>query len=71
MHIKDAGEDGLLTSGRLAGYIGEEKLESRLIANGQNVQCLTWYASLGVHVHQLGGCVSYASIPDSYKWNGL
>lgn len=67
MHIKNACEDGLLPSCRLAGDIGEKELESRLIANGQYVQRLTGHATLGLHVHQLGGGIPYACIANSWK----
>lgn len=62
MHIENAGKDGLLPTRRLAGDIREEKLESSLIANGQNVERLTRYAAFGVHVHhpRIGG--SYSGI---------
>lgn len=52
MYIKDAGEDGLLTSCRVTGHIRKEKLELCFTANGQNVQSLTGNTSLGVNVHQ-------------------
>lgn len=66
MHIENAGKDRLIPARRLAGDVREQKLKSRFVSYGQNVQRLAGYAALGVHVHQARVGGAYASIAYGY-----
>jgi len=64
IHIKDTGEDGLIPAWRFSGYVGKKKLEASLITNGQDVEGLTGYPCLRVHVHYSSVCVTNPGIPN-------